>query len=258
MSDKTSHNTIGQLSDLTLGIKEPVEKTEDVLRRENEELKLQLSELKGNKSAQALTIQSKKIQTGNFLWTPTGLELLGDITLDDWQYTGEMLQLLDASIQWLIGDWAVCGEENEDTWFGNGQGDKQDRHNRYLAMVEATGYSLGSIKNMASVARQIPKEYRFAEIPYSMYKDMAGLSAGKLKTLVNTILNNSELTVRDVRDMAKKAKGLSLPEPHAIIDDDRRTAFNKIVSTLKKGNKPTQEQIEQVRAWLDEVENIVD
>lgn len=51
-----------------------------------------------------------RIQIGVFTMTPTRLVAGGQASLEEWQRIGDVLRRLDASIQWLIGDWFVYAE----------------------------------------------------------------------------------------------------------------------------------------------------
>jgi hypothetical protein len=96
-----------------------------------------------------------------FTMTPTGLIADEGATFEQWQKVGEVLQKLDASIQWLLGDWLVYGER---VW---GQ--------TYEQIAEATGYEVTSLRQYAWVARGVDLSIRIDKLSFGHHMLVAGL-----------------------------------------------------------------------------------
>jgi hypothetical protein len=187
--------------------------------------------------------------------TPTGLLMPEDLGLDEWLEIGKQFNAIESAMQWLIGDWAVKGEDNSDLWLEGTQSDKQERNLRYQALVESTGYKHGSVKNLASIARNIPYDERRSSVHYSKHVAVAGLPVAKMRELLDFAEANPTVSVREFREKVMRAKGIKLPSPLPFAKDTRKSSFNKIMKSLKKGERPDANDIEALRAWLDEIEN---
>lgn len=187
--------------------------------------------------------------------TTTGLIMPDDLDLEEWLEIGKQFNALESSFQWMLGDWAVKGEDNTDLWLEGTQADKAQRNLRYQTLVESTGYKHGSIKNLASIARNIPYEERRASVTYSKHVTVAGLPIAKMRELLNYAEENPDVSVREFREKVLRIKGIKLPSPLPLAKDERQSSFRKIMKSLSRGNKPDRSDIEALRAWLDEVEN---
>jgi hypothetical protein len=187
--------------------------------------------------------------------TPIGLLMPDDLKLEEWLKIGEQFNALESALQWMIGDWAVRGEDNADLWLEGTQSDKQERNARYQALVETTGYKHGSIKNLASIARNIPYDERRASLSYSKHVAVAGLPVAKMRELLDYAESNPKTSVRELREKAMRAKGLKLPTPLPFAKDERKSAFTKIMKSLSQGQHPDMNDIQALREWLDEIEN---
>ena len=187
--------------------------------------------------------------------TPIGLLMPDDLELDEWLEIGKQFNAIGSSIQWMIGDWAVKGEDNADLWLEGTQSDKQERNLRYQALVESTGYKHGSVKNLASIARNIPYDERRSSVNYSKHVAVAGLPVAKMRELLDYAEKNPDVSVRDFREKALRTKGIKLPAPLPFAKDNRKSAFTKIMKSLRQGQHPNVDDIQTLRAWLNEIEN---
>jgi hypothetical protein len=187
--------------------------------------------------------------------TPIGLLMPDDLELDEWLDIGKQFNAIESSMQWMLGDWAVKGEDNADLWLEGTQSDKQERNARYQALVESTGYKHGSVKNLASIARNIPYDERRPSVNYSKHVSVAGLPVAKMRELLDFAEQNPSVSVREFREKAMRAKGIKLPTPLPFAGDERKSAFTKIVKSLSQGQRPSADDIQALRAWLDEIEN---
>src|SRR5690606_31759724 len=81
-----------------------------------------------------------------FRLLPTGIEVLGDASFEEWGAALSDLTRVQGNIQWWIGDMLAYGEAR----YGE----------KYVQAVEATGYAAQSLMNMVSVAARVPAEVR--------------------------------------------------------------------------------------------------
>lgn len=115
-----------------------------------------------NRTEALATINSNQIRTGAFLWTSTGLKVEGKITRDDWEQTGQLLHLLDQSLQWLIGDLIVHGE---DLAYGD-----------QIKIADLFGFQHSTIRDYAYVARNVELSVRTDSLDFGHHKLVAGFA----------------------------------------------------------------------------------
>jgi hypothetical protein len=107
-------------------------------------------------------LQEGQLTVGAFKLTESGLEISGSATHEDWGKVGELLFKLEGSIQWLIGDWLVYGE---DLTYGD-----------LIARVEATGRHYDTVRNYMVVCRAFELSRRRYNLSFGHYQAAASLS----------------------------------------------------------------------------------
>jgi hypothetical protein len=114
-----------------------------------------------NKKQALAAISSKEIRIGAFVWTPVGLQIDGQINREDWEETGKLLNRLDISLQWLIGDWVVAAE-------ALGYGDRQE-------FAEQIGFATQTIYDYSYVARNVEFSIRIENLDFGHHQLVASM-----------------------------------------------------------------------------------
>jgi hypothetical protein len=90
-----------------------------------------------------------------------GIADFGDITQIQWQTLGDYLANLNTSIQWLIGDWLVHGENQ--------------RYGSAKELAERLGRTDGSLHQYAYVARRIEFSIRIENLSFGHHQVVASM-----------------------------------------------------------------------------------
>lgn len=90
-----------------------------------------------------------------------GLEIPGDLSRDQWREWGRELGRVVKASQWALGDWLRYGET---TW-----GETYDE------AIELTGLSYSTLATAVWMSKKFPIERRAFNVPYSHYREVAGL-----------------------------------------------------------------------------------
>jgi site-specific DNA-methyltransferase (adenine-specific) len=115
------------------------------------------------------------------------------LTIDEWLADGEILQTIDESVGFWIGDWLAAGKRA----FGEA---------RYSQALRATGYAYKTLRNALSVAMRFPVDQRLDGVPFTAYAEVAPLPRDEAHKLIAEGFNaEGEFTVstRDLRDQVK-------------------------------------------------------
>lgn len=91
------------------------------------------------------------------------LYLADDLSFDDWEAIGKVLQFLAKNIQFALGDWLNYGER--------AYGEK------YVQAVNETEYTYGTLRNFASIAGLIEPSRRRYNVFFGHYSAVASLDA---------------------------------------------------------------------------------
>ena len=184
--------------------------------------------------------------------TPTGLVAGGQATFDEWQRVGDVLKRLDASIQWLIGDWFAYGEQ---VW---GQ--------TYDQVSEATGYEIKTLYDYAYVAKNVDFSVRTEKLTFGHHKLVARLEPEEQRRWLEYAAIH-QLSISQLRQ-AMGANSPTLSEQsegwNTLLSPEIKRAINQLFSLGRKagqGDRHASEkllsQIEQHRKWLDALERMV-
>ena len=114
------------------------------------------------KPKQIELLAGEDIRIGAFLLKPTGLVVDGEITRHDWEQTGKILKKLDSSMQWLIGDLIVCGQELK--W-----GDQQ-------TIADVFGFEYGTIRTYANVCRKVDLSIRIDKLDFAHHQLVSSMT----------------------------------------------------------------------------------
>jgi hypothetical protein len=155
-----------------------------------------LQELQASQSM-AMTLSSKDIRVGAFVWKPTGMVLDGEASFKDWQETGRILRKLDESIQWLLGDWIVMGEAYE--------------YGERIAFAESIGFNVKTLDDYAYVARNVNFSVRTENLSFGHHKLVASLPDGDEQERWLTTAAENHWSIARLRDEIYGEKALEKP-----------------------------------------------
>jgi hypothetical protein len=188
------------------------------------------------------------IQLGNFTLMPTGLHVQGNATIDEWRELGGILQRLDASIQWLIGDWMAYGER---VW---GQ--------TYEQVAAETGYSYQTLRDYAWVARHVDLSTRIDKLSFSHHRLVAAQPPDEQRQWLEYAVENN-LSLSQLRQAIEgKPPTLSTRQAYDRLfsseNKPKIARIERLFIRAGQGDRRAREkalsQIAEVRRWLDEVE----
>ncbi len=158
------------------------------------------------------------LHQGPFTLSQTGLTVHGRPSFAEWEKCGTVLQQIEGTVQWWIGDWLNFGE--------SAYGEK------YRAALEVFGLAKQTLKNFAYVAGQIESSRRRDVVTFSLHAELAALPAAHQEAWLDRIeaegLSRSALrsAMRLQRRQEQYAVG-ALPEGYfRVIYADPPWAYN--------------------------------
>lgn len=183
--------------------------------------------------------------------TGTGMILPDDFSEDDWLAVGEVVQKLEASIQWIIGDWMAFAERQ---W-----------GKTYAMVAELTGYSYQTLRDYAYVARNVPQAIRHPELSFSHHRVVAALNL-KDADLPDVDAQRYwlERAAEEGWSMARLRKEIDeaitthLPESdpqQSLAAPQHKQVFGRVWRSVAHGRAVRREDIAHLRAWLDDLED---
>lgn len=177
-------------------------------------------------------------------WTPTGLQISGELLPDEWLSVFELIRRVQSGIQWIIGDWLVYGEEN----LGK----------TYNELAQITHYSEKTLRNLAAVARAVPMSRRRDTLSFGHHAAIAALPAPG---------QNQWLDYAAEQGLSVMALRRALGEtPRPAETDARRfkrdmAKVARLTANEKPRGKKRDEALASVRAlqaWLSEIEHWIE
>ena len=93
--------------------------------------------------------------------TRTGLTISGDMPYERWEFLGQKLEALHASVLWWWGDWLNYGEA------AYGQ--------KYTQALDASGYSYQTLAQAAWVSKALPISRRLENLSWSHHMEVASM-----------------------------------------------------------------------------------
>ena len=111
------------------------------------------------------------ISHGPFTATPTGLIITAPVPYEVWEAYGGALRRVESSLQWVIGDWLVYGE---DTY-----GEKYAQ-----ATSLWPGNTIERLKRYAFVSQRVPVCVRTQNLSWSHHSEVASLAVVEQKLLL--------------------------------------------------------------------------
>lgn len=196
-----------------------------------------LADLKNQgKGAIVQALSTNSLQRGAFRFTSRGLQVNGEISLEDWQEVGKVLSFLNTSMQFLIGDWARYGEN-----LGYGTHEK---------FAEQFGFETQTIYNFKWVSENVQISLRKENLKFGHHNLVAAMESEQQAYWLDYASDN-ELSVAKLREAIKSSKQDQLPtrldsfttrwsesklekELEEMTDEERRDALAYLRSLLRK------------------------
>jgi len=174
------------------------------LQQENTTLQKELDDLRTQLQSRtsALSVQDGTLMVHDFQFTPKGLIAPRDMDHASWQQVGDLLFKLEGSLQWLIGDWLVYGEDlkyGDIPKFAAMMGKDEKTLRNYMSVSRAVELSRRrdnlSFGHHEAVTKLLPGEQTEALI----YAAEHGMSVAAFRKLVrgNETLEMSEISEYD-------------------------------------------------------------
>lgn len=186
------------------------------------------------------TFSSREIRTGSLVWTPVGLKSDGEITREDWEDAGQLLQRLDASLQWLIGDWIVLGEHLN-------YGDRD-------TFAESIGFETKTIYDYAYVARNVEISVRTEILSFTHHKLVAAMTKKEQKKWLQKA-EAEGWSVANLRDAVSGKKQLTTSDNNEFASEINRQRMNRVWRAVERGqwNAIEAEDIDELLNWLQAI-----
>ena len=96
----------------------------------------------------------------NFKFTPTGLTIKENTTIDDWIKCGKFLRRAEGAVQFWLGDWINFGEKK----YGE----------MYSQALEESDYGYGTLRNFAWIANKVELSSRNDNLSFKHHQLIAG------------------------------------------------------------------------------------
>jgi hypothetical protein len=199
-------------------------------------------------SDELTVVDAATFQFRNFQLSRVGFEMPTGalVTADDFADLGDLLFALDGSIQWLIGDWLLHGEDRPE-W-----GDK------YESVIQRTGKSYSTLTGYKSISRKIPFCRRQQNLSYSHHVEIANanLDQETCWQLLQRAASES-WSVRVLRAELSHIAG-ELPaslSPSPLADRANRKRLDRIWRAVEKEQWDTVKpaDLDAIARWLDEI-----
>ena len=161
------------------------------------------------------------------LW---GYEAPSGLSFEAWLEDGQRIRRYARALQFAIGDWINVGEQR----YGE----------KYLQALEVTEYSLGSLQNMAYVARNVKLHDRREDVSYSHHQAVAALPAPEQREVLRQAAEE-RLDVEETRSLARKSG--KRPEPPEVVTIHKRE-YDRLIAIAIAGKRGELERLRQLIA----------
>lgn len=127
-----------------------------------------------------------------FIVTPTGLQIVGNPTFDEWMAYGQTLWAMRSAIQWAIADWLRYGEGE----YGE----------KYAQAMDARKVSEHTLQNYAWVGSKFDASRRRGSLSFSHHEAVAAIPDPAIQDELLTQAANEHLGREAIRELAKPHK----------------------------------------------------
>jgi|GEM_PF-1505931 len=200
-----------------------------------------------------------------FRLTRKGLDLPDKFDINDVNDLGRILAQLDTSVSLWQGDWANIYVALETSEKGSKLSD-QESGNIYTRLAEDFKINPKTLRNRASICRNVPVSRRRDTLTLGHYAEVASLDA---KTQ-DQLLKSAELENWSIRELREKVKiiknhqksinGGSLQIEATLLDRkpivyrEFKRLYQNAFSGDEEARQELQIRVEEARQWLDEIE----
>jgi hypothetical protein len=186
-------------------------------------------------------ISSNEIRVGAFVWTTIGLRVDGEIKRADWEETGRLLHRLDVSLQWLIGDLIVAGEEL--------------KYGDLAAIAAMFDFEPGTIYNYAYVARKVEISLRSEVLSFGHHQVVASLSPEEQSLWLSKAAKGTDNKIWSIAKLQREINA-KLPVPRATKIEKFWRQVEDIESAALQFDKENRQQMaSRLRLLADKLEN---
>tara|TARA_R110002124_G_scaffold160502_1_gene327759 strand:- start:12258 stop:12821 length:564 start_codon:yes stop_codon:yes gene_type:complete len=146
------------------------------------------------------------------------LAIPDDMSFEEWNDLGQKLASAEKLLNWWIGDWWIAGNH---------------RYGERAAIVAqgVLGKSLGTLKNLGSIARKFEKSRRRDLLSFSHHAKVASLPPDQ----ADDFLDCAEKEKLSVRDLQAKVSSMRIETGQLVIDED--VAYQLLISITRNWNR---------------------
>lgn len=175
-----------------------------------------------------------------------GYDLPDNLTYDEWWAIGELLQQMERSVQWWLGDWWRYGERRYGEMSSQATKD---------AIKDKTGYTYGTVMNAATVAKTFENSRRRENLSWGHHQAVASLEPEDADAIL-TEAESEGLSVFDVRDRARERKqAIRLGQPEAseppTCAADRPLTLDDLLPDWRRRAEDSGQPLGYLRALID-------
>lgn len=139
--------------------------------------------------------------------TPLGLRFHGEPDFKKWSALGRKIGQALRSMEFVIGDWLVYGEQNFKSTGG------RPTNCDYETAVRATGIDVAILRNYAYVSRKVTLSLRNDKVSWEHHRAVAKLPAEKQKHWIDLAANQTErISYRRLRTSINADRLVSVEE----------------------------------------------
>jgi hypothetical protein len=185
------------------------------------------------------------IEYGQFRLTQVGMQINGEITLDEWRAAGAFLYQMRSWLNFWIGDWINAA--------ANLLGESI-----YREASQITGMTEETLMNIASVCGKVDFSLRNERLTWSHHVVVSPLSPERQQEYLQ-IAAEKELSVARLRRLIE-GKRTPNKQRDELLNKKHRAVFNRLwkgVISLDPANV-SRDDIAKIRKWLDAVDRALD
>jgi hypothetical protein len=120
-------------------------------------------------------------ETPAYQITSVGIEFTGDMSFQEWKDLGTKLGDAGRCLGFLIGDWLNYGEGKGPRFYGAQKDENGEKPNIYTPAMRITGLDYGTLKNYASVAKNVKLSLRNYNLSWDHHRRIAPLKTDEEK-----------------------------------------------------------------------------
>jgi hypothetical protein len=171
----------------------------------------------------------------SFVLSPVGL-MGEEITYEDWEALGEFLNKMNASIQWILGDWLLMGER---TW-----------GKTYESLAALLGIDISTLYNYTYVAANVEFSSRNEKLSFTHHKVVAPLPPKEQKYWLEAAVQNQW----SISEMRRRIQGEKDPAQGDVF---QRFIATQIRNIAEVDSETLRDRAEALRTLVDQIERVI-